>query len=199
MSKEDAGIIGTQKAAIRKEILKKRRMLSDEECMRRSKIICETFLEKSLYRDAKTILLYKAYNNEVNTDMIFERAIADGKTVAYPVSAMMDGEPVMTFYITDDLQTLREGYKTIPEPDPDMSLGAFEGRADVCIVPGAAFDRKCHRIGYGKAFYDRYIRLYEPAIVAGLAYSDQIVDDFETEDCDRPADLVITESGIYYR
>ncbi len=191
--------IGMKKALIRKDILRKRAALSPDECRSLSEKICDSFLKSNEYMDAETILLYKAYNNEVDTDMIFDQATLDGKTVCYPVSAIVDGEPELYFYEINDHTQLKIGYKGILEPDTGKVTEPFTGSADICITPGVAFDRKCHRIGYGKAFYDRYIRLNTPEKVIGLAYDIQMADDFETEDSDRTIDMVITESGIYYR
>ena len=197
MSTGSIGTIRTKKAVIRLELLGRRHALSQQECAQRSKIICERFLAVDQYRDASTILLYKAYNNEVDTDLIFERAIEDGKTVAYPLSSINDGEPDLKFYVINDLSDLKAGYKGIKEPDLSKDPVAFDEKADICIVPGVGFDRKCHRIGYGKAFYDRYIRLNGPKLVAGLAYDLQITDDFEPEETDRSVDIVVTESATY--
>ncbi|MBO4890847.1 MAG: 5-formyltetrahydrofolate cyclo-ligase [Lachnospiraceae bacterium] len=187
------------KGTIRKEILAGRRAMSAGECAAASEKICATFIDSDDYANASTILLYKAYNNEVDTDMIFDRARRDEKTVAYPVSAIVDGEPVMTFYEITDMSQMREGYKGIQEPDPESSALKFEGRADICITPGVAFDGKCNRIGYGRAFYDRYLRLNCPKKVIGLAYDMQIVDDIETDEGDRPVDAVITETRVITR
>ena len=193
----NTGKIRTKKALLRKDILAKRHALSKEECALRSKKICESFLASDAYKSARTILLYKAYNNEVDTDLIFDRAVSDGKTVAYPLSRIVDGEPDLTFYVVDDDAQLKQGYMGIYEPDADRAVGVFEERADICIAPGVAFDRKCHRIGYGKAFYDRYIRLNNPSTIIGLAYELQIADDFETEECDSKLDKVITDKAVY--
>ena len=199
MSEHDnsTGNIRTKKALIRKEILAVRSAMTSEECAQRSRLICEAFLKSSEYASADTILLYKAYNNEVDTDVIFDKAISDGKTVAYPRSRIVDGEPDLSFYVITDQSQLVSGYMGILEPDIRKGLTAFTGCADICITPGVAFDRKCHRIGYGKAFYDRYIRLNSPGTVIGLAYDVQIADDFETEECDSRLDKVITDKAVY--
>lgn len=191
------GNIRTKKALLRKEMLKNRRALSFDEQRSASQKICEKFLESDEYKDAKTILLYKAYNNEVDTDLIFERAEADGKTVAYPLSKISEGEPDLLFYVVHDLSELTEGYMNIPEPNVRLMPTEFTGSADVCIAPGVAFDSKCHRIGYGNAFYDRYLRLNSPKRVIALAFDVQIADDFETEESDRAVDMVITQSTVY--
>ncbi len=193
------GSIRTRKAMIRKEILAKRHALSKEECASMSRKICETFLASDEYKNAGSILLYKAYNNEVDTDMIFHAAKADGKITAYPLSEMVEGEPDLSFYVIDDIETLKPGYMGIPEPDMDLKPEVFLGCADVCISPGVAYDSKCHRTGYGKAFYDRFLRLNCPKKVIGLAYDIQIAPEFETEESDRPVDIVITETTVYRR
>ena len=193
------GNIRTKKAMIRKEILEKRHAMSKQECADLSKKICEAFLASEEYKNAGSILLYKSYNNEVDTDMIFEAAKADGKITAYPLSQMVEGEPDLSFYVIDDPATLKPGYMGILEPDMDLALEVFLGCADICITPGVAFDSKCHRMGYGKAFYDRFIRLNCPRKTVGLAYSMQIAPDFDTEASDKPVDIVITDTKVYRR
>ncbi len=185
------------KSFIRRSSLKKRAGLSDEERRKKSVRICERFIKSREYENAGTILLYKAYNNEVDTDLIFERAIKDGKTVAYPLSDVSHGLPDLKFYVINDLNDFCPGYKGILEPDPKKAV-EFTGKADVCITPGAAFDRKCHRIGYGKGFYDTYLSQKKPGSVIGLAFDIQIADEFETEENDRTADIVLTESEVFY-
>ncbi len=194
----DKGLIRIAKADIRRQMIAKRRELTKEECKERSKRICEAFLATEEYRNAGSILLYKAYNNEVDTDAVFAAALADKKTVAYPLSSVTDGEPDLKFYVINDPGSFTEGYKGIPEPDTKTAR-LFDIKADVCITPGVAFDRKCHRIGYGGAFYDRFLRTDGPRKVIGFAYDIQITEDFEPEESDRPVDMVITESGIYSR
>lgn len=199
MGCENTGNIRTKKALIRKEKLSQRHDLSADECKKKSALICESFLGSSDYENADTILLYKAYNNEVDTDMIFYRAIKDKKTVAYPLSRIVDGEPDLTFFVINDQAQLKEGYKGIPEPSDAPGAKIFEGRADICIAPGVAFDRKCHRIGYGKAFYDRYIRINDPRMVIGFAYEIQMADDFDPEGSDMAVNKVITDRAVYVR
>lgn len=197
MSAHELGNIRTKKALIRKGAIADRNAMPASEVAARSKVICETFLSSDEYKDASLILLYKAANNEVDTDMIFERAKLDGKKVAYPLSKMVEGEPDLSFFVIDDMSKLRPGFKGIREPDG--SGDAVSETADVCITPGVAYDKNCHRLGYGKAFYDRFIRLNSPKKVIGLAYDIQMKDDFETEESDRAVDMVITESAVYKR
>jgi len=74
----------------------------------------------------------------------------------------------------------------------------------ILLVPLAAFDRQCHRLGYGKGFYDGVIaRLMtyaappHPTLVTiGLGYAMQEVPHIPREDHDRRLDLVVTEAGV---
>ncbi len=187
----------SEKAQIRSRILAARGALAKEECAQRSALICEKFLQSDEYLNAETLFLYKAYNNEVDTDAIFKKAVSDGKIVCYPKSEIVDGMPDLRFYMVDDLSLLSEGYKGIYEPDGKDEGRLFTKSADVCVAPGVAFDRMCHRIGYGKGFYDKYLSDNPQKTVIALAYDMQIVDDFEPDDNDRNADMVITESAVY--
>lgn len=186
-----------EKSYARSRILKLRGEMSSEECASLSYTICRKFLDSPEYKNASSILMYKAYNNEVDTELIFDRALHDGKTVAYPRSSIIDGEPELSFYTVSDRQCFVSGYKGIMEPDDECEI--FEGLADICITPGVAFDRNCHRVGYGKAFYDRYLRVHDIKTVIALAYDIQIVDMIEVSDKDISPDMVITETSVYKR
>ncbi|HEX2014126.1 MAG TPA: 5-formyltetrahydrofolate cyclo-ligase, partial [Nitrososphaera sp.] len=68
-------------------------------------------------------------------------------------------------------------------------------RMDLIIVPGIAFDKLGHRVGYGKGYYDRF--LWKRSIFSiGLAYSFQIVEKISHSKNDQKMKAVATEDGI---
>ena len=82
-------------------------------------------------------------------------------------------------------------------------LGLSEPLADapvlkpaILIVPLAAFDRRGHRIGYGKGFYDRTLAQLPRAITIGLAFATQEIDHVPDETHDHALDFVVTEREI---
>jgi len=85
------------------------------------------------------------------------------------------------------------------------SLGIYESAAalpaqippkdSVCLVPGIAFRRDGHRIGYGGGYFDRFLADYQ-GISIGLAFEMQIRDDWEPSPHDIPAKHIVTEHGI---
>ena len=85
------------------------------------------------------------------------------------------------------------------------SFGLSEPRDDLppldptaLIVPLAAFDRRGHRIGYGRGYYDEAIArlsLNGPVLTIGVAFSVQEIDDVPAESHDQPVDHLVTEAG----
>lgn len=79
------------------------------------------------------------------------------------------------------------------EPDPEAE--ALVPRT--LLVPLAAFDRRGHRIGYGKGFYDRALAaLPAPVLTIGLAFATQEIPLIPDEPHDHPLDFVVTEREI---
>lgn len=187
------------KYQLRKYYQKKRRELPAQASGIFSSLICENVTCLKEYNDSDTILLYKAYNNEVDTDKLFLKALSDGKKIAYPKSELVDGIPGMDFYYIDSLNQLSAGYKGIMEPDIyKYNLKKYDGSKALCIVPGVVFDEDCNRIGYGKGFYDRFLNNNTNIISIGLAFSLQVIEKINTEANDVPVDILITEDTDEY-
>jgi 5-formyltetrahydrofolate cyclo-ligase len=85
----------------------------------------------------------------------------------------------------------------IPEPQNGIPL-AMNYLFDVVIVPVLGFDRRGHRLGYGKGHYDRFLRSQPGALTIGLAYATaEIADMIPAEPHDVPLNVVITEQTTY--
>jgi len=65
------------------------------------------------------------------------------------------------------------------------------------IMPGVAFDKKKHRIGYGKGFYDKFLSEHEIEHKIALAFDFQILDSIPFDEYDIMPDMIITEKNIY--
>jgi 5-formyltetrahydrofolate cyclo-ligase len=84
---------------------------------------------------------------------------------------------------------LQPGKLDIPEP-----TGA-ERAPDVIVVPGVAFDRRGHRLGYGRGYYDRALAACPGARRVGLCHSFQLVEALPEEAHDEPVDYIVTPDG----
>ena len=79
--------------------------------------------------------------------------------------------------------------------EPDGSITCDIKDIDIIIVPGIAFDRSRHRIGYGKSYYDRLLKDAKCKKI-GLAYDFQIVEKIPKDKWDISLDIVITDKQI---
>ena len=173
------------KQALRQAIRAQKRAMTEEDILRRSEILAEKFARSDTYRAAKTIYGYLPYNQEVRTVPMLRRALEEGKRVAVPKVYGDD----MKFIYLDDLSQVAKGYAGIPEPVADGPVARDE--TALVLMPGLAFDRVGHRIGYGGGFYDKFLAREPHHPTVALCYDFQVMDRLETEEFDIPVDLVI--------
>lgn len=177
------------KRSIRAQFLAERKALPRERRNRLSKQIQENFLSSELFAEVEILALYCAVHNEVSTDLVGSCALAAGKRVAYPRVA---GEH-LEFVEVASLDDLVPGSFTVPEPvaGDRVPLDAL----DLIVVPGIAFDRTGHRLGYGRGYYDRALDECRPDCAkVGFAFDFQVIDMLPVmQEHDRTLSVLITE------
>lgn len=173
------------KKALRAEIRAKKRAMTAQEIEEKSAALAKAFYETAEYKNAKTIYGYLPYNQEVRTVPILEQALRDGKQVAVP---KVFGD-TMRFILLPDLSRVAAGYAGIPEPVDDGPEAADPHA--LVLMPGLAFDREGHRIGYGGGFYDRFLAGEPEHPTVALCYSFQLFPHLDVEAFDVPVDLVL--------
>ena len=182
--------VAVEKSRLRKLMLLERRTIFTRLEKRAEQYIALHLSTLSAYQNAKTIGLYAATDREVSTRRIFDSALAQCKLVSFPRVV----QERLEFIEVRRWEELTPGYKNILEPTHGRStvLGAL----DLLVVPGLAFDRFGHRIGWGAGFYDRLLagRGDRPK-VAGLAYDFQFLSHIPNDERDRNIDFVVTERG----
>ena len=221
------------KRRIRQAALERRDSLTDKQRRNYSDRIIERLVSLPGYREAEAILTYVSFRSEVNTFPLLDRVFSDGKAVFVP---KVSGKE-MDFYRIFSEADLTEGYRGILEPSGGQLFDGWmndqisqrvggrqeqplknreeqEGESVVLSVmicmPGAAFDRACHRIGYGGGFYDRYLsgrsaaaegaegktHLCAAYLTAALAYDCQVFEEIPWEMHDICPMCVVTEKEI---
>lgn len=173
------------KKTLRKKIREQKRAMTPEMIESASEKLVQMFLETELYRQAKTVYGYLPYNQEVRTVPILEQALADGKKVAVP---KVYGDEMKFIYLTD-LTQVAQGYAGIPEPIADGPVG--DDPTALVLMPGMAFDKEGHRIGYGGGFYDKFLAEEPEHPTVALCYDFQMVQQLPTEEFDIPVDCVL--------
>lgn len=173
------------KKELRRGIRERKRAMTEEEIVTRSAALGKAFAVSELYRSAKTIYGYLPYNQEVRTVPMLEQALRDGKKVAVP---KVIGDEMVFIYL-DDLSQVEKGYAGIPEPIANEPVAQDE--TALVLMPGLAFDREGHRIGYGGGFYDKFLQREPNHPTLALCYEFQMLPHLETEDHDIPVDCVL--------
>lgn len=186
------------KDELRSRLLEKRRTLSPVEARKRALGICARLQELEPFRSARRILSYvSSKDNEVDTLPMIAGLLREGRQVLCP---RVSG-PHLAWHRVNSIEQLRAGAFGILEPDPAVSHAPSEeealGTDAVVLVPGIAFTPRGDRIGYGRGYFDRFLRSFN-GISIGLAYDFQIVDEFEVTPHDVPVDFVVSESRVYY-
>lgn len=180
------------KKDIRKCVLARRNCISKQEWEEKSRLICEKVVTHPFFLDSDVIYCYVDYRNEVCTRGIIETAWGQGKKVAVP-KVIADE---MEFYYIHSYEDLEEGYKGILEPK-QTNLAYDENT--LVIMPGAAFDLTCNRIGYGKGYYDKYLQAHPNYKTLALAFELQMIEHVPTEEYDICPQIIITEENTYER
>lgn len=183
-----------EKNAIRAEMLKKRLEISEDEKSSLEAEIIKKFTSLTSFRYADTILLYYPIKGEVNVLPIMEKAIAQGKKIAFP---RCQESGIMSFHYVSDLSELNTGKFSIPEPSEELpKYSRKSSEHDIIIVPAVTYDRKGYRIGYGKGYYDRYLCSFKGTVV-GISLDRFMSKELPRGRYDKQVNVVLTEKGVY--
>lgn len=180
------------KKDLRRDALKKRAAIDGMSKKRKNSAIRERLFSLPEFKDAKNVLLYASFRDEVDTFGIMEECLKAGKRLFLPV---VGGDGLtLEIYEADGTASLRAGYMGIPEPPKEEERKREAQEADVLVIPGAAFDERGFRLGYGKACYDRLLSaMKERRPLVGLAYEEQIVGEVPREAHDVRMDMIVTD------
>ncbi|RJE72135.1 5-formyltetrahydrofolate cyclo-ligase [Reichenbachiella sp. MSK19-1] len=158
------------KAKLRTVYLRKRKMLSAEMSAEiASKILCQfkVFLTQVTVRNVH-VFLPITKQSEINTWLIIDHLISESIDTIISKSDLSTNQ--LTHYRYENKEQLQFNKWGIPEPTSGQIV--LEDDIDMVIVPLITFDRRGHRIGYGKGYYDRFLSSCRPdCLKVGLSMS----------------------------
>ena len=172
-----------EQKAIRGIVLQQRRIMTPEQVAEDSAGIIAQLEQMSMFKEAKTVLMYYPVHNEVDLRPLLTKYEGQ-KTFLFPVThrRSMEVRPY------EGEEMMRKGRLGIPEPQTET----YKGHIDLIIVPGVVFDHHCHRIGRGGGYYDRFLSKHPRAKKIGVCYSFQLKHDIPHTWHDRIVDRVVT-------
>ncbi len=184
------------KASLRKELLEKRDAIPPEVRRVKNRLISERLLSLDEIRNAGTIFLFASFRSEVDTLGVVDRLLGEGKRIALPV--VERERHSLLLYEIRDLGELTRGFMGIPEPSVRTGERLLSiNDVDVAVIPGAGFDHKGNRIGYGGGYYDILLAGLQRHIpVIAPAFEEQVTDSVPSEPHDVKVDIIVTDRRL---
>lgn len=187
--------VSERKSELRKELLKTRNSLSESDWSKKSVQIMARLKSIKQFEEAEIIHCYISMNQrkEVDTQLFIQELLSQKKKVLVPVT---DFEKMQLNTVElnsfDDLTTNKWG---VMEPKNPIETTL---KADLMIVPLLGADLKFNRLGYGKGFYDRFLK-NQSGTKIGLLFEGFLLSKIPVEAFDEKLDILVTEKSVYNR
>lgn len=131
---------------------------------------------------------------EVNTDYILN--ILSGKDKHIVISKSDFETRNMAHFLLTDSTIIKKNEYNIPEPIDGIEI--LNDKIEVVFIPLLAFDKKGHRVGYGKGFYDKFLSECKPeTIKIGLSFFEAETEITNVFESDITLDYCVTPTNIY--
>ena len=144
------------KSELRKIYLQKRLSLSEADCLNYSRLLCEQFFSNFDLSFIKIIHTYLPIekNKEPDTWLIVDRIRREFPNVRISAPRVRNNQIENFFF--EELHELEKNTWGILQPKQGLPIPSE--KIDLVIVPLLAFDKSGNRVGYGKGFYDRFLK-----------------------------------------
>lgn len=181
----------SRKAVLRARFRAYREALPVAEVRARSAAVCARVAALPEMEAARTVHVYwpRVDRGELDTRPLIRTLQAAGRRIVLPVVVPGEGPPRLRHVLFEGEHALRPGPWGLLEPEgPDVAPGDL----DAVVVPALGADRRGHRLGHGRGFYDAFLaRLTAPTV--GVVYHACLVERLPVEPHDVPLSVIATE------
>ena len=177
-----------EKAQLREESLKKRSIISNKPF--KDLQIFSKFIHLPEFESAKSLLIYINIDDEAETRRLIDFAINRNKSVYIP---FIEEQEIGLFQGWEKLNEKKVNDKRFLEPQEKVKDVVI----DCAIVPIVGFDKKLNRLGYGKGWYDRFLKKNKQCFKIGVAYDEQLIGKIPVEKNDVSMNMIVTPNNLY--
>lgn len=153
-----------------------------------SELIKQNLFDTEEYKKSKNIFCYYSFSDEVITTDFFEDMSKN-----WYLPKVSGEEMVACPYDKNNMKKNKYGiYEPDTKPINDLSI------IDLMIIPALCADKNGYRLGYGKGYYDRFIKkLNHNPVKIVLVFSQLFTDNVFPDNYDERADIIITDKEIF--
>ncbi len=190
-------MILNEKARLRRQCHEIREGILPETVAKSSQAVCDHLSSWPPFQQARTVLTFLAFRNEIDLGQLFERWADKHWLVPRVVEGAKlapDQRPYLVLHPYNSRQLVRHRFGML-EPDPSLP-NADPSEVEIVLVPGVAFDRQGGRLGYGGGFYDRLLPLAGQSIRVGVTYDVLVLDEIPMAPWDCRVGWLVTPEGL---
>lgn len=176
----------------------KRNLLTPEKVNVLSEQIFNLFFQNFNISKFKNLHFFNTITKmkEVNTSFFVNTLLEKHPNINLITSVSDINSNLLTHYIVNKDTIYKENLFRIPEPTNGIKIN--EDEIDLVLVPMFLFDEKGHRVGYGKGYYDRFLReLSDKCVKVGVNFFGPIDSIEDANQFDVLLDYCITPERIY--
>ena len=186
-------MITADKTFLRSHYKKKRLSLTKQEVDHLSQRVFEQLDKLSIWRlKHYHIFISISKYNELDTSSIINKLKSEKKIIIVP---KISNNELVHIAINDQTEFSINEYG-IKEPNNGNHF--IIENLDLIFIPLLAFDLEGHRVGYGKGYYDRFLKLTnKSSLKIGLSFFDPINKIQDIDDNDVKLDYCITPTQVH--
>lgn len=176
----------------------KRNLLTTEKVSQLSEDIFKLFFQTFDVSQFKCIHFFKSIHKlkEVNTDNFATTILNKFPNTKLATSVSDINSTLLKHYVISKETIYKENLFRIPEPQNGVPISEHE--VELVLIPMFVFDKEGHRVGYGKGYYDRFLReLDEKVIKVGVNFFGPIDKIIDSDEFDVALDYCITPDKVY--
>lgn len=187
------------KSQLRKYYLSKRKAISAEEIVIKSRQITDLFFQNFDLLKVENIHIFLPIikHNEINTWLIIRRLQHKFSKIVILIPKIIPESFGIENFPFDE-KKLVENKWGILEPSGENQDKIEPKEIDLVIIPLLIFDKNGNRVGYGKGFYDRFLQQCNPkTLKIGICLEEplELIEDINKFDV--KMDFCITPDKIY--
>ena len=186
-------MITADKTFLRSHYKKKRLSLTKQEVGHLSRRVCNQLDKLNIWKlKHYHIFISISKYNEIDTSSIINKLKSKQKIIIVP---KISNNELVHIAINDETEFGLNEYG-IKEPN-DGNHFVIEN-LDIIFIPLLAFDIEGHRVGYGKGYYDRFLKLTNNSTLKiGLSFFDPINKILDIDDNDVKLDYCVTPKQVH--